>query len=209
MRGDSKPGTVAQASSGRTAISPVRLRSCTSGPHSYRRSESASCRQGRTCRRLSVVERRSVFEWSGRCARVDGMALPPMETSGSSWLAEPEDRATTRLIPANTTKGYPIGAEDFVRRLESKFCRSLRPRRPWPRPGQSGDRQSERAGLRCPSQNFSSQKCQRKSGKSSCRHGRPLPFYSEPSFSGVVRFVTLDLDLILRSARLGQIVSGL
>ena len=40
-------------------------------------------------------------------------ALPPMEASGLSWLAEPDNRATTRLILANTTKGCPMESGGF------------------------------------------------------------------------------------------------
>ena len=97
--------------------------------------------------RANMVVLAEDYPWSSARAHSRGCAdvllsvdwtLPPMEASWSSWLAGQDDRETTRLIRANTTKGYPVGTEEFISQLESDFGRPLRPRPPGPQPGHSG-----------------------------------------------------------------------
>jgi len=46
---------------------------------------------------------------------------------------EPESTALARLRAAEST-GRPVGADDFLKALERRLGRSLRPRKPGPKP---------------------------------------------------------------------------
>ena len=108
--------------------------------------------------RARLVKRAQDWAWSSARAhaagRDDGLVTvkPLLDRLGRGAALigiEPESAALTRLRAAEST-GRPLGADEFVKQLERRLGRILRPRKPGPKPriaAPSGQLDLEIAGM--------------------------------------------------------------
>ena len=83
--------------------------------------------------RARLVKRAASYPWSSAPAHCGDSVLsklvPPKELlmDWSSWLAQDEGKEELRSIRKKTKVGKPLGSEAFVKELELRLRRSLRP----------------------------------------------------------------------------------
>jgi hypothetical protein len=89
---------------------------------------------GRSSRRLSLVQRRPARVGNGRPIPGRGLPLISRIKDWSTWLAgEPDDNAMMAIRGATAT-GRACGSEEFMLRIESYTGLRLRPQKPGPKP---------------------------------------------------------------------------
>lgn len=93
--------------------------------------------------RAGLVERAEAYPWSSAAAHCrlrrdpllsDEFPPPGCVDDWREWLAGGEDEESSNRIRAYTRTGRPCGGQGFLEHLESLLERSLRPRRPGPKP---------------------------------------------------------------------------
>jgi putative transposase len=83
-----------------------------------------------------MVEKAGDYPWSSAAARavkkedpLTGKALPPGPANWISYLTEPTDPALIAAFDAHLRTGRPYGGPEFIRDLEAKLKKRLRPRK--------------------------------------------------------------------------------
>ena len=97
--------------------------------------------------RAGLVDAAEDFRWSSARAHAsrvenplldDGRPFAGRSFDWSAWLKEAADGLEADRIRANTLTGRPTGNEEFVRSIEERLGRRVRPRRRGPKPKRSG-----------------------------------------------------------------------
>jgi putative transposase len=97
--------------------------------------------------RARLVRTAEEYPWSSARAHALGESLELLDADRpfvgasfdwSAWLNDTADGLEADLLRANTKTGRPTGAESFVRLLEARLNRSLRPRRRGRKPAPAG-----------------------------------------------------------------------
>ncbi len=91
--------------------------------------------------RAEMVGRAEAYKWSSAAAHC-GLACDPLLTANpllekvpdwAAWLSEPGDQTTEAFIRKGTQTGWPCGTDAFVRDLERRTGRRMRPPRRGPK----------------------------------------------------------------------------